>query len=178
MASGVSQSNLPEPLHPNSVSPNFGAVDSNYFSRCGLYGRFTCSAPPPLIMEQSADGQWVVDDWDQRRCVAINVGSINQINEDFVLKAVEKFIDTLPTGVVEVTISAAGSLVLTNPPRSPSRTPILGLRYIRRVPNSLSKWRRLVARSSPNVAGLGSKSIWSLTLRNRAKRRRSCSNTT
>jgi hypothetical protein len=65
--------------------------------------------PDPLL-----DGgeKWLVYDWDQRRCVDVQFPK--HVDKPFVLVAVDKFMDTLPAGVVKVDVSEDGSLASTS----------------------------------------------------------------
>ena len=50
-------------------------------------------------------------DWDQRRVIDVLVPGPDDVQERFVLEAVAKFIDHLPSDVVQVTLSKDGNLV-------------------------------------------------------------------
>jgi hypothetical protein len=81
-------------------------MGSSYFSRCRTNERFTSTKRYPLA---GGGDKWLVYDWDQRRSIDVHV--LKEVEEGFVFKAVEKFIDNLPANVVKVEISKEGALL-------------------------------------------------------------------
>jgi len=89
------------------LSPSTGAkkMGSSYFSRCSIGERFTSARRYPLA---GGGDKWLIYDWDQRRSVDVCVPE--EVEEDFVFKAVKGFINDLPANVVQVEISKDGEL--------------------------------------------------------------------
>jgi hypothetical protein len=83
-------------------------MGSRWFSRCDLDERLNAMYPSPL---RDGGESWLVYDWDQRRCVDVRFPK--PVDKAFVLKAVDKFINTLPAGVVNADVSEDGSLAST-----------------------------------------------------------------
>ncbi len=78
------------------------------FSRCKLEYRFCTGMRYPF---GNGGHQWLLYDWDQRRVIDVLVPGPDDVQETFVLEAVVKFIDHLPSDVVQVTLSKGGNLV-------------------------------------------------------------------
>lgn len=113
MATGISQSNLADPAHPDAGPSEYNAVGYSYFSRCGPCRRFICVDKSPATPLN--DEHWGLYDWDQRRYMAVHLPfSDDPADETFVFKAVEKTIDSVPPGVLDMWMSNDGA-----PPSGP-----------------------------------------------------------
>lgn len=81
-------------------------MGSRYFSRCSPDLRFSAARRYPFA---TGGAKWLIIDWDQRRSVDVYVPE--GVDEEFVFKAVDKFINDLPANVVQAELSKDGALL-------------------------------------------------------------------